>query len=189
MSVYTLILPLMIGNVISYALARRLQPVSLYNSLLLQDGINLRKMPAYQGARDYHNLPVSTIMTYECVSVFAQRNAAENLEALKQLGRSHHGYPALNPDQQLLGMVMHHELEEHVEHGIESPLAELLKKQTVISVTPDTSIRKAANVMIERDVLQVPVVSAKDPKKLLGILTLHDIARQQNALTEQLGRD
>ncbi len=185
---YSLILPLMIGNMISYYIANRLQRVSLYNALLLQDGINLRKMPAYQGARDYQNLPVSTIMTYEVVSVAAQKNAAENLALLKKLGKSHHGYPALNADGRIAGMIMHHELEEHVEHGIDAPLWGLLAKQRIISVTPETSIRQAASVMIREDVLQVPVVAKSDDRKLLGFLTLHDIARQQNAISEQLGR-
>jgi hypothetical protein len=31
-------------------------------------------------------------------------------------------------------------------------------------------------------------VSRKDPTKLLGIVTLHDIARQQNAIEETLER-
>lgn len=185
---YNLILPLMVGNMISYFLARKLQPIALYNSLLIQDGVTLRKMPAYQGARDYHSLPVSAIMTHECVSVFAELNSADNLAALERLGRKHHGYPVLDDSQQLCGMIMHHELLEHVEHGLDTPLAELLQKQSVVSVNPDTSIRDAASVLIQKDVLQVPVVSRKNSRKLLGFLTLHDIARQQNAAKELLGR-
>jgi len=32
-------------------------------------------------------------------------------------------------------------------------------------------------------------VSATDPNRLLGVLTLNDIARQQNAMNDQLGRE
>jgi len=31
---------------------------------------------------------------------------------------------------------------------------------------------------------QAPIVSRNDPTKLLGIVTLHDIAHQQNAIEE-----
>lgn len=185
---YSLILPLMAGNMIAYYLATQLQRVPLYNSLLLQDGINLRRMPAYQGLQDYRNLPVSTIMTYECVTVAAEQNAAQALESLNERGLKHHGYPVMAAGGKLVGMVMHHELEEHMAQGIETSLGESLSKQQVIHVNPETSIRQAANVLIKADVLQMPVVSATDATRLLGILTLHDIARQQNAVSEQLGR-
>lgn len=185
---YNLILPLMGGNILAYYLSRSLHRVSLYNALLCQDKINLRKMPAYQGARDYHNLPVATIMTYESVTVPANKTSAEVLKRLKMEGRKHHGYPVVDAHGDLKGMVMHHELEENVEHGLNTLLGKHLEKQRIISVTPETSIREAAGVMIREDVLQVPVVNKSNPERLLGILTLHDIARQQNVIVEQIGR-
>ena len=53
--------------------------------------------------------------------------------------------------------------------------------QVLLSVQPDTSIRDAANRMIANNYQQVPVVSATNSHKLLGLITLNDIARQQNA--------
>lgn len=182
---YALILPLMAGNMISYYLASRLLRVPLYNSLLLQDGVNLRKMPAYQGAKDYRNLPVSTIMTYDTVTAEAEKNSAENLEAIN---RKHHGYPVVNEEGQLVGVICHHEMEEYQQAGEDAPLSELLAKRRIITLTPDTSIRAAAAKLIKEDVLQAPVVSEKDEQRLIGVLTLHDIARQQNTASEQMGR-
>ena len=60
---YSLILPLMAGNMLAWQIARHLQPVSIYNALLLQDGVTLRKLPAFRGAQDYRKLPVQTIMS------------------------------------------------------------------------------------------------------------------------------
>lgn len=185
---YNLILPLMAGNMLAYFLSRRLHRVSLYNALLCQDGINLRKMPAYQGARDYQNLPVATIMTYEAVTIPMEKNAAQALAYLQALHKNHHGYPVVDEAGNLRGVVMHHELEEQAERGNETRLGTHLAKQRLITVTPETSIREAAGVMIREDVLQVPVVNKSRPERLLGILTLHDIARQQNTVMEQIGR-
>lgn len=182
---YALILPLMAGNMISYYLASRLLRVPLYNSLLLQDGMNLRKMPAYQGAQDYRNLPVSTIMTYDAVTVRGDRTAEHNLD---EVTRKHHGYPVVDEEGRLVGVICHHEMEEFRAESNETPLIEILEKRRIISLTPDTSIRAAAAVLIKEDVLQAPVVSEKDDMKLIGILTLHDIARQQNTASEQMGR-
>lgn len=184
---YSLILPLMAGNMISYFVAARLLKVPLYNSLLLQDGVNLRKLPAYQGLQDYRNLPVSTIMTYDVRSIDGTLNSVKALESISE-GKQHHGYPVTDSEGALYGMVMHHELEEFREASNEDSLITILAHQKLITTNPDMSIRAAANVLIREDVLQIPVVSPKDEKKLLGILTLHDIARQQNAANEQMGR-
>ncbi|WP_269540341.1 chloride channel protein [Cerasicoccus fimbriatus] len=182
---YGLILPLMAGNMISYYLASRLLRVPLYNSLLLQDGLNLRRMPAYQGAQDYRNLPVSTIMTYDAVTAIAEKTSSENLQLID---KPHHGYPVVNAEGHLVGVICHHEMEEFVAAGEDCPLIEKLDKRPIYTVTPDTSIRAAAGKLIKEDVLQAPVVSEKDERKLIGVLTLHDIARQQNTVSEQMGR-
>ena len=60
-------------------------------------------------------------------------------------------------------------------------LGEMCAGREVVSVALDSSIRDAANQMIVRNLQHVPVVSQADPEKLLGWLTLNDIARQQNA--------
>lgn len=188
---YSLILPLMIGNFLAYIISVKLRRIPIYDALLLQDGISLKKLPAYRGQQDWRNLPVSTIMTHDCRSATGNFNALENLEAIKDTGHIHHGYPVIADlnSQELIGMVMHHELEELVAAGNESSLNEILAEQKIISIHPDDSIRDAANTLVVKDVLQAPVVSRKDPTKLLGIVTLHDIARQQNAIEETMERD
>lgn len=184
---YSFILPLIAGNMIAYFISAKRRTIPLYDALLVQDGVTLRKMPSYQGMRDYQNLPVSAIMTHDCVCVDGSLNSAQNLEKLGT--RKHHGYPVINAEGALCGMITHHEMLEHVEHGLDDPLAKLVLEQKLVAVNPDTSIRAVAAQLIKEDVLQVPVVSQKDSTKLLGIVTLHDIARQQNAVTEQVGRE
>lgn len=187
---YSLILPLMVGNLLAYAISVKLRPVPIYDALLLQDGISLKKLPAYRGERDWRNLPVSTIMTHDCRTVTDTANARENLAELEENGHKHHGYPVVSDasGSRLVGMITHHELEEMDAAGNENPVGEWIRGQKIINIFPDTSIRDAANTLVLKDVLQAPVVSRKDPAKLLGIVTLHDIARQQNAIEESLAR-
>ena len=82
-------------------------------------------------------------------------------------------------EERLAGVITRHEL---TDHPGERTVGELLEDQQLLTVTGDTSIRDAANRMIARDFQQVPVVSAGDSRKLIGWLTLNDIARQQNAV-------
>ena len=188
---YSLILPLMAGNFFAYLISVKLRRIPIYDALLLQDGISLKRLPAYRGEQDWRNLPVSTIMTHDCHCVTARYNAEENLELIEKGGHKHHGYPVVtgHGPNHLVGMIMHHELEELLAEGSEASLTEILEDQKVISIHPDDSIRDAANTLVVKDVLQAPVVSRKDPRKLLGIVTLHDIARQQNAIEESMERE
>lgn len=187
---YSLILPLMVGNLIAYLISAKLSPIPIYDALLLQDGISLKKLPAYRGEQDWRNLPISTIMTHDIRSAVGSIGALENLESITDTGHAHHGYPVIADlnGQQLIGMIMHHELEELIADGNTAPISDYLKDQKVINLYPDTSIRDAANTLVIKDVLQAPIVSRKEPTRLLGLVTLHDIARQQNAIEDSLER-
>ena len=185
---YSLILPLMIGNFLAYIISVKLRSIPIYDALLLQDGISLKKLPAYRGDRDWRNLPVSTIMTHDIRSVLGTLDAAANLVRIKEEGHSHHGYPIVSSEngQVLLGVITHHELEEIAEAGDSQAITDWVKGHPLIAIHPDDSIRDAANTLVLKDVLQAPVVSRKDSRKLLGIVTLHDIARQQNAIEDSI---
>lgn len=176
---YSLILPLMAGNMLAWQIARHLQPVSIYNSLLLQDGITLKRMPGYRGAQDYRNLPVQTIMTHEVFSLEAGDSPDDALKRILKQGSGFRAYPVMHGEGGLLGVVTHHELEEH--RG-EDSIAAIIEGQELLAVIPDASIQDAANKMVSRNLRQVPVVSPQNRKKMLGWLTLNDIARQQNAV-------
>lgn len=185
---YSLILPLMVGNFLAYWISTKLRSIPIYDALLLQDGISLKKLPAYRGDRDWRNLPVSTIMTHDCHSLLGHLNARENLNRIAESGHPHHGYPVVVSDnrQKLLGIITHHELEELEAAMNKEPIEAWLLGREIIGIYPDDSIRDAANILVVKDVLQAPIVSRKDHRKLLGIVTLHDIARQQNAIEDSL---
>lgn len=190
---YSLILPLMTGNILAYSIAGWLRKVPIYNAILVQDRVTLRKMPTYQGARDYRHLPVSTIMHYDLYTVSAQATPAQSLERLRrEPARMRRSYPVVRgePDSRrnFCGIVMHHELEENAgREGL--TIGDLIADRRTLTITPETSIREAAMRMVKADIRQLPVVSATEPDRLLGILTLNDIARQQNAMLDQLGRE
>ncbi|GHC58750.1 chloride channel protein [Roseibacillus persicicus] len=175
---YDLILPLMAGNMLAWQISKKLRPIEIYNSLLLQDGITLRALPAYRGVRDYRELPVQAIMTHDVFQLKASHTVGECLSRIREADKRFHGYPVVGKGKKLLGVITHHELREN-EPEVE--LSTLLTGQKLLSVTPVTTIRDAAHRMIENDYQQVPVVSPADPEKLLGWLTANDIARQQNA--------
>ncbi|MGB0370123.1 MAG: chloride channel protein [Opitutales bacterium] len=185
---YSLILPLMAGNILAYFIARRLQPIPIYDALLIQDNVSLKKLPTYRGDKDWKNLPISTITTYETIRIASDLTVREALEGLN--GKKHHAYPVMvfnkeSNRRELLAMVTHHELIETERINPEKRVSSIIEGQKVVSVYPRASIRDVANTLVVEDKMQVPVVSKTDPKRLIGIVTLHDIARQQNAIEDR----
>ncbi|MEM7601509.1 MAG: chloride channel protein [Verrucomicrobiota bacterium] len=190
---YSLILPLMTGNILAYSLSGWMRSVPIYDAILIQDRVTLRKMPIYQGARDYRNLPVSSIMQYDMITVSADESPADAFNRLRSSPKSmRRSYPVMDgdPDSRrgFLGMVMHEDLKEQKDASPEFSIGDLVREEKFESITPETSIRDAAMQMVKADIRQLPVVGATEPDRLLGILTLNDIARQQNAMSDQLGR-
>ncbi|MCB1091406.1 MAG: chloride channel protein, partial [Verrucomicrobiae bacterium] len=187
---YSLILPLMIGNILAYSVSSRLRRVPVYNAILIQDQVTLRKMPTYQGARDYRYLPVSTIMHYDLITVPAGEAPAQTLARLKETPHlMRRSYPVIEAENDgFVGIVMHHQLKEASE-APDVAIRDLVAGQKIHCITPETPIRDAAMQMVKNDIRQLPVVSPSDSKRLLGILTLNDIARQQNAMSGHLGRE
>ncbi|RYD64324.1 MAG: chloride channel protein, partial [Verrucomicrobiaceae bacterium] len=175
---YSLILPLMAGNMIAWQISRRLQPIGIYNSLLLQDGVTLRKLPAYRGAQDYRKLPVQVIMTHEVFALHESEPASAALHRTSGEQRCFHAYPVLNADGQLAGVVLRDELADSVDN---ETVGDIARRKDILSVFPEMPVHEAARQMVAHGVRQVPVVSPAEPLKLLGWLTLNDIVRQQNA--------
>ena len=186
---YSLILPLMTGNILAYFISRRLQPIPIYDALLIQDKVSLKKLPTYRGDRDWKNLPISTITTYETVRLSITDSVGEALKNLN--GKKHHAYPvmAFNAEtdrREIVAMLTHHELVDNERVNPERLISSLVEGQKLVSVCPRDSIRDVANTLVIEDKMQVPVVSKTDPNRLIGVVTLHDIARQQNAIEDRL---
>lgn len=182
---YSLILPLMTGNILAFGLASRLRPLPIYNAILVQDRVTLRKMPTYQGARDYRNLPVSTIMQYDLIHIGAGEAPAEAIARLeREPARLRRTYPVLDENERFVGILSR----EEVEAASTATVGELVGPRHLHAVAPETSIRDAAMKMVKEDIRQLGVISPAAPDRLIGILTLNDIARQQNAMHDHLGR-
>ncbi len=176
---YSLIIPIILGNLIAYFISTRLLPIGLYDSVLLQDGIALKKMASFRGNRDWANLPVSAIMTFSVKGVKASQKASDAMSEIKNSAHRYRSYPVFDDAGGFAGFAKSEDIFKPENSDL--ICAEIISSPPKTYITADTSITKAANYMIERDVLELAVVDELSPEKLLGILTLHDIARQQNA--------
>lgn len=174
---YALILPIMAANLSSYAIATKLRRVPIYEALLLQDGINLRKFPILRPDRGWQNLPVSAIMT----------NTVRTLEARLPLGRAQLEienerfkiYPVVDGDGNYIGLVHRKGVKVVGEKEPDKQVREIFVAKEFPKVYPDMTIRDVANRFVDTEWSATSVVSRLNEERLIGIVTLHDITRQQ----------
>jgi len=183
---YTLILPLMIANAISYLIASRLEPTPIYEALLMQDGIHL---PHSKPTAPLNRITAGSVMTREVVTLHADLNVRAALEEALKTG--HYGYPvveSVNGKQRMSGFITCNELKQYVEEGAgEAALGEVAIKE-VIHAHPDHTLDRVMLKLGQGELSLLPVVSRTDPGRLVGIISMRDLVRAQARLTAQESR-
>ncbi len=174
---YNLILPIMAANLSSYAIASKLRQVPIYEALLLQDGINLKKFPILRPDRGWQGLPVSAIMT-NTVHTLEARLPLEHAY-LKIKDERFKIYPVVNSNGKYLGLVHRKGVMVVGQKEPDKLVREIFVSDDFPKVYPDMKIRDVANRFVDTEWSALPVVSRLDEDRVVGIVTLHDITRQQ----------
>jgi H+/Cl- antiporter ClcA len=101
-------------------------------------------------------------------------------------GTSHQGYPLIDSNQHLTGVITRRDLLNSATPG-DRLLRELIKRPPIV-VYDDSTLREAADHMVNHDVGRLPVISREDPSKLVGIITRSDILRAHRRRLDDLYR-
>jgi CIC family chloride channel protein len=172
---YRLILPLMSGVIVSQIVADRLLKDSIYTLKLAHRGIHLRR------GRDIdvmESVRADEVMV--CQPVTVPLDLPVTLLAGEFLRTGRHGFPAVNKDGSLFGVVS---LEDYrrATSGKSTPQDQLTVRDLatcdVVTVFPDESVGTALRRMAPRDLSRLPVVARDDPRRLLGVIRRNDIVR------------
>ncbi len=169
---YSVILPLMVANITSYAIARRLSPMPIYDALLLQDGIH---MPHASGHR-LRQVRAGAAMKREPVTLQRDWTLEEaNARLLNSAGQQQ-GYPLVDEEGRLVGMLDAGEISRAT--GVEERarrLDELVRRPSV-HAHPDHTLDTVLVKLGRLGVAELPVVNRKDTRKLEGLISLTDVA-------------
>ncbi len=164
---YSIIVPLMIANLISYFISSRLQPEPVYEALLAQDGIHL---PA--GARSREEL----VLVQQGMRPAGKTLAAEGsaADALASAQPDESAWPVMGP-YGLAGVVSKTQLEDAVNSGHgELRVAMVLPVEPYPRTYPDDPIDSAIRRMLQSRLDLVPVVSRANARELLGVISMAD---------------
>ena len=166
---FNLVLPLMIVSVTSYLVADQVLPGSLYEKLLLLNGIKLQKNAPIEGVLT--ELTAKDVMQQRVETLEAEMSIEESIQAFS---RSHHrGFPVVEKNQ-LVGIITQSDIQTiyPFRHTV---LREIMTPKP-ITVKPTQTLSDVLYLLDRYQISRLPVV---EKQKLIGIITRADIIRAE----------
>jgi chloride channel protein, CIC family len=165
---YGLVLPLMLANMTSFILARKLRPTPIYEALLQQDGLTLPR-PAPK-AHPAELMSISEAMTSPVVSVTNEHSIADVLALVAT--KNFALVPVVGDEQALLGAISVSELRQAKDHESVATLT-----RTAHRVRADEPLVRAVIRMNDLGTRQLLVLDAASGTRLVGVLSMSDVVR------------
>jgi chloride channel protein, CIC family len=170
---YSIILPLMIANIISYALASKISPTPIYDALLAQDGIRL----PHEERHALKQLLVKDAMTTNVETIAGEERIGEIFARLEGRTRQLHSYPVVGDGEKLIGICTFNDLKRALSEGKQGATVRAIASKKLEYAHPHNTLDTATLKMGRRSVSQLPVVDPNDATRVMGIVTMGDIAR------------
>ena len=168
---YSIIVPLMISNLVSFFISYRLQPQPIYEALAHQDGIHL---PTAETQQPEGRLRVRAAMRVPREVIDISMTAAEARERVKD--SRWEAWPVVD-ERGLAGMITVGELAEASVRAGDIPLGEALDIKETPHLHDDHLLDIALERMGAAGANILPVVSRLDIRNLEAIVTLQDVMR------------
>jgi len=178
---YAIILPLMLAVVVSTLIAHRLSPDGIYTLKLKRRGISFRP----QEETDLlERVSVEEVMTRDFPTVSPEMTLAQI--ANRFVKSKHHGFPVVDKDGNLRGMVTLADVEAKMSSK-ELTVADISTTH-LITAYPDETLHDVVHRLGTSEVGRIPVVDRKDPSRLLGVLRRYDIVKAYAKAISKLPR-
>ncbi len=164
---YSIIVPLMIANLISFFVSQRLQREPIYEALALQEGVFL---PTGESREELSGIRVAQIMKTGPEPLRSDLSIQAAMQVLREMGRT--AWP-VGDSSRLEGVVTLRDMEENASaHALREVVA---RDDGFPYVHPDHPLSLALERMGAAGVDAVPVVSRANIREPYGVVTLSDI--------------
>jgi CIC family chloride channel protein len=160
---YAIVVPLMIANMVSFAISRKFQRTPIYEALALQDGIHLPRP-----ARERHEpgLTISAVMKAD-IPVLPVTATVKDIPA---------GVPGVVVVNEHGGAAAFSAADLERERNKEATLASLVHEGvTYPHVHPDQFLEDALERIEDAETTAIAVLDRADVRRVLGVATLADI--------------
>ncbi len=172
---YAMILPLMVAAVSASYLAQALYPESIYTMKLTRRGIRFDQGRDLDIMQSVH---VEEVMNRDPITMYRTDSLAELYQKFQETNFL--GFPVLNSDNSLYGIVTLQDLENILARdsmNLRNLQVEDVAVIDAITVFPEEAIWTAIQKMAPRDLARLPVVSRDGKGDLLGLISRSDILR------------
>lgn len=177
------VMPLVISSTVAFLLSVLVLKRSVLTEKVVRRGTHL--------TREYSIDPLEIFLVSEIMpdSFLCFRHGANLLAAVDEATggcpesakrkRKHiqRLYPVLDDMDRLLGVITRHKLivsTLQIAPNSRRTLDDLIVRDTLVGY-PDMTLRELANIMAERHVSSVPIVSRKEPKKVLSVVAMDQV--------------
>ena len=162
---------LMIGTIASQAVSRALCHTNFYSEIIERDGIELERHIPPRSLASLHSRPVSTLANFS--PIFANSTDRHELERLC----AEHPYQQfpLVMDGQLVGLINRSK--------ILSSQSSTIETEPAGAIPAHSTIKEAVATMVENSMSLLVVLSTTENTPI-GVVTLHDVLRLQNQLSD-----
>ncbi len=164
---YSLIPPMMAACVTSYIISSLLMKNSIYTLKLVKKGISMDIDHVLSDVR------VEDIMTADVSTIPADMKINDLIKKMSDEG--HMGYP-ITRDDKLFGIITFDDIHRVKEAEPEETVGDVCTRE-VLTVNPQDSVQKAAEILHNRDIGRLIVVNEGELKRIVGIISKTDIIK------------
>lgn len=161
------LLPLLGGCAAAYLISLLLSKNSIMTERLARRGSPVR----HEYAADHlSHVLVRDVAARDVVTLGAAELASEAWERIESVGHSHRGFPVIDDNGSLIGVVT----ERSLRTGGSATVHSLISRPPAV-VYEDNTLREAADHMVIEKVGRLPVVSRDAPRVVTGIISRSDL--------------
>ena len=169
---FALVPGLMLAGLISQVIARTMNKVNFYDQVLDDSGIKLEQYIDSSDLRHWKKRRVSLCATFTVTSVEAWQSESVR----KALETPYRFFPVVRADGSVEGVTLRSALERFLQSGTPPPL------EHAPLITPDETLENVQGSLVESPLNLVLLVTPE--KRLVGLLTIHDLLRSQITAAE-----
>jgi CIC family chloride channel protein len=162
------LLPLLGGCTAGYLVSSLLMRNTIMTEKLARRGV---RVPAEYAADHLDTINVADACSTDVVTV----QADEPLSAVRERAASHQGFPIVDANGDLLGVVTRRDFLDPSKDP-STRAADLVTRPPAV-IFLDNSLREAADQMVRENVGRLPVVLRENPRRVVGFLTRSDLLR------------
>lgn len=166
------LLPLLGGCSAAYLISSFMMKNTIYTEKVARRGF---LVPTEYSADDLEQQSVKNAYTKDVVSLKSNQTIAGVRRWLveKKIDSHHHGFPVLDENDKLLGVITYRDIIE-AKAPLDQSITRLITRPPAV-VYEDSSLRVASDHMVLEGVGRLPVVSRDNPGKMIGIISRSDI--------------